>query len=102
MRIVNAKHTLVPYTTLFRSCGSITATRSIAVNQSLSNASATASANTICTGQTLILNGTEVGTPTTWSWTGPNSFTSSNQNPSVTISSVNQSGNYIVTATNAC
>jgi hypothetical protein len=57
----------------------------------------------ICTGSTLSLSATSV-TGATYSWTGPNSFTSSQQNPIVSISATTaMAGVYNVTSTvNGC
>ncbi len=57
-----------------------------------------ASSNTpICSGSTLNLTGSTTGV--TYNWTGPNSFTSSAQNPSITNTTTAASGDYIVTVT---
>ncbi len=52
----------------------------------------------ICAGQTLQLNASTVP-GATYSWTGPNSFTSSQQNPQIPSASISASGLYSVTAT---
>ena len=56
----------------------------------------------ICSGSTLLLTGTtDIGT--TYAWTGPNGFTSSLQNPTVTSTTTLASGNYLFSATlNGC
>lgn len=55
------------------------------------------------TGNTLNLNAASTSTGVTYSWTGPNSFTSAQQNPSVTAPSVAASGKYIMVVTlNGC
>ena len=64
---------------------------------------ASASSNTpVCQGNTLNLTGTtNIGT--TFSWSGPNSFTSSSQNPSITNLTAAAAGTYTFTATfNGC
>ncbi|MFC4511275.1 beta strand repeat-containing protein, partial [Flavobacterium buctense] len=64
---------------------------------------ATASSNTpVCSGSVLNLNGTtDIGT--TFTWTGPNSFTSSSQNPSISTVTTAAAGTYNFTATaNGC
>ncbi len=55
----------------------------------------------ICNGQTLNLNA--VGA-VTYTWSGPAAFTSTNQNPSITVASPTNSGVYTVTVTdlNSC
>jgi len=52
----------------------------------------------ICEGQTLNLTATGPA-GATYSWTGPNSFSSALQNPSISSVTVNASGTYNVTAT---
>lgn len=63
----------------------------------------TASANTpLCSGNTLNFT-TSTITGATWSWAGPNSFTSTVSNPSITNAQTNNTGNYYVTASlNGC
>ena len=83
-------------------CGSQTATVSIEVDTVIENlASAASPDDTICEGNTLNLNasGTNVNT---WNWTGPNGFTSAQQNPSIASAVTANSGDYIVAASNAC
>lgn len=53
-----------------------------------------------CTGNTISLTGTATGAAS-YSWTGPNGFTSSLQNPSVSSATSANSGNYILTVTSA-
>lgn len=52
----------------------------------------------ICVGQGLNLNGTG---GISYSWTGPNGFTSTSQNPNVSSTSLNNGGNYVLTVTDA-
>ncbi|MCP9769279.1 hypothetical protein EGI22_15295, partial [Lacihabitans sp. LS3-19] len=52
----------------------------------------------ICAGATLNLTASG---GTTYAWTGPNSFVSTDQNPSITSATVAMSGNYMVTVTDA-
>lgn len=59
---------------------------------------ATATPNPICTGNTLQL-GTTAGS--SYSWTGPNGFTSTIQNPSFLVTQTGQAGTYFVTVTSA-
>lgn len=57
----------------------------------------------VCEGETINL--TETGNKaTTWNWTGPNSFTSTDQNPTITVASLAAAGKYYVTGTddNGC
>jgi hypothetical protein len=51
----------------------------------------------VCTGQTLSLSAS--GSTTSYSWSGPNSFSSASQNPTRAISSTADGGTYSVTAT---
>jgi len=62
--------------------------------------SATAIANgPICSGANLNLN-ENGGDASSWSWTGPNSFSASIQNPTIVAATTLASGNYTVTITN--
>jgi len=55
----------------------------------------------ICEGQTINLSADAVGAQTySWSGPAPNSFSSSNQNPLISNSTLNMAGNYTVTVTN--
>jgi hypothetical protein len=78
-------------------------------SQSLASTSATLTVNTtaapvasnngpICVGQTLQLNASTIP-GATYSWTGPNSFASSQQNPSISSATLAAAGTYNVTAT---
>src|ERR1051326_4500293 len=84
---------------LFRSSSSGSAT--ITVNTSLT--APTASNNSpICDGQTLNLSASTVS-GATYSWTGPNGFSSSVQNPSIANATTAAAGTYSVTVTvNGC
>ncbi len=61
----------------------------------------TASSNApVCTGQSCNLTANPNGSPSgTWSWTGPNAFTSTQQNPVIPSVNAPQTGNYTVTNT---
>lgn len=65
------------------------------------NPTATATSNApVSLGGTIILTSSGGGT---YSWSGPNGFTSTNQNPVITPTTVNNYGNYTVTVTlNGC
>lgn len=55
------------------------------------------------TGNTLNLTSSSATSGVTYGWTGPNSFTSTSQNPSITAPTLAASGKYIVTVTlNGC
>jgi len=62
--------------------------------------SVTASTSTpvVCAGSSIFLNG-DAPTGYTYTWTGPNGFTSNQQNPSLSNVSTAASGTYIMTAT---
>lgn len=61
-----------------------------------------ADVNPVCEGEAIQLQATEV-TGATYQWTGPNNFTSSEQNPLIAGTTVASSGLYTVTATvNGC
>lgn len=59
------------------------------------NANAGAATNTFCTGSTINLFGSSAAV--SYSWNGPNSFTSSAQNPIITNAQINASGIYTLT-----
>ncbi|GGD51029.1 hypothetical protein GCM10011514_14110 [Emticicia aquatilis] len=57
----------------------------------------------ICQGQTLNLTTTNAGTGATYAWSGPNSFASTLQNPSIAAAKSTQNGTYSLTVTlNGC
>ena len=66
-----------------------------------SSVSATATPNPICEVQTLSLNGSATGA-TSWLWGGPNGFSSTLQNPTITNITTLGAGVYTLTATNSC
>jgi|GEM_PF-626994 gliding motility-associated-like protein len=80
-------------------CGSALATIAVTVNP-LPAATVASSNSPICAGQTLNLNSTAT-TGTSFHWTGPNSFTSGVQNPSIAGATTAASGTYTVTTTSA-
>jgi gliding motility-associated-like protein len=60
----------------------------------------TVNAVTICAGEVINLtSGTSFPGAVTYSWTGPNGFSSTDQNPSIVSSTTAMSGNYTVTVT---
>ncbi|MFZ4057979.1 MAG: beta strand repeat-containing protein, partial [Ferruginibacter sp.] len=61
----------------------------------------TASSNTpICEGGTVSMTGNVTGTATSYTWTGPNSFSSSVQNPTIISATTAAAGTYTFTALN--
>ncbi|MES2592166.1 MAG: hypothetical protein V4608_09795 [Bacteroidota bacterium] len=62
---------------------------------------AAATANPVCESATANLTGNATGAAT-WSWTGPNGFTSAQQNPSITAITLAGAGTYTLTASNSC
>lgn len=76
------------------SVASTTATVNTSPNASI------ATNSPICVGQTLTLEALPTGM-TSYSWSGPNNFTSTNRTPSITNAQANNSGNYNVTMTNS-
>jgi len=62
---------------------------------------ASAAPNPICVGSTLNLTGGATGA-TSWSWTGPNSYTSSSQSPTITNITTAGAGVYTLAASNNC
>jgi gliding motility-associated-like protein len=62
------------------------------------NPTATASSNTPCVGATLNLTS---GGGSGYSWSGPNSFSSTTQNPTIANAAISAGGSYTVTVTDA-
>ncbi len=85
------------------SCGSATAvnTSSVTVNSKPTGVTALGSPNPICASTTLTLTGSATNA-TSWSWTGPNSFTSTLQNPTISSITTAGAGVYTLTASNSC
>jgi len=82
-------------------CNQNTDTLTVTVKQ-LPNASATSN-SPVCPGSTLQLNGNAVTGATAYSWTGPNSFTSSSLSPSIPNAQAVNSGFYGFSVTaNGC
>jgi gliding motility-associated-like protein len=78
-------------------CPSAVGTVAVVINAT--PATPTASSNTpVCSGNTINLS-TPAVAGATYSWTGPNSFSSSVQNPSITTATIAMAGTYSVTVT---
>ncbi len=73
----------------------------ITVNNSPSAVSASVTTSSICAGSTLSLIGAATGN-TSWSWLGPNNFSSASQSPSISSATTAASGTYFLTAQNSC
>lgn len=69
------------------------------VDPSAPNTPTLTSNGPICSGNTLTLNATSTTPGVTYSWTGPNGFTSNIANPTIVNATTASSGNYFVTAT---
>ncbi len=85
----------------FGSCGSAIGSTSVTVNST--PATPTAGSNSpLCVGSTLNLTAANIS-GATYSWTGPDGFTSTSQNPSISNVTGAAAGTYTVTATrNGC
>jgi len=82
-------------------CGNIVPlTMNITVNASPSGVTASASPNPVCAGSTLTLTGGAT-VATSWSWTGPNGFNSTSQNPVINNVTSAGAGTYSLTVSNA-
>ena len=99
--ITTAGNGLYSVTATVNGCTSVAATIPVTVNAAPS-APAAASNSPLCTGNNLLLMaGNMAGA--SYAWTGPNGFSSSLQNPTITNAGTIQSGIYSVTATvNGC
>ncbi len=87
------------YTVTVTATGGCTATAQTTVTTNGTLSFVPTSNSPICENQTLNLNSPIVGG--TYSWSGPNSFTSAIQNPTVTSTTVAATGTYNVTITDA-
>lgn len=82
-------------------CGSGSASVVVTVNNVPQTVAASASPNPACAGNTVLLNGSATNA-TSWSWSGPNTFSAITQNTSVVNAQAAASGTYTLTATNTC
>ncbi|MGZ4055752.1 MAG: DUF7948 domain-containing protein, partial [Bacteroidia bacterium] len=87
--------TTATYTVIGNTSGCLdTATATVTINPS---PTASGTGATVCSGSTINLSSAGGGT---YSWTGPNSFTSTSQNPNIMNATIADAGNYIVTVSN--
>ncbi|HLP20994.1 MAG TPA: gliding motility-associated C-terminal domain-containing protein, partial [Chitinophagales bacterium] len=94
-------HTGAYTLTASNACNSLTSTVNVTVNDAPRSVTASATPNPACAGNTISLSGSALDA-TSYSWTGPNSFTASSQNPVIANAQSNATGTYTLTATNAC
>ncbi|PCJ85559.1 MAG: hypothetical protein COA57_07380, partial [Flavobacteriales bacterium] len=88
--------------TASNNCGTSTAScTAITINTAPTAVSASGAPDPICEGNTLTLTGGATGA-TSWSWTGPNSYTSSVQSPTIAGITTAGAGVYTLTASNTC
>ncbi|GAA4318863.1 PKD domain-containing protein [Flaviaesturariibacter amylovorans] len=78
-------------------CSSPAGTVDVTVNPT--PATPTVSAPAVCSGNTLLLSASSSTAGVSWSWTGPNSFTSAVAAPSISNAATTASGSYTVRAT---
>jgi hypothetical protein len=79
-------------------CGTSSAANTVVTITSLPAAPTAGNNGPICDGKTLSLTASTI-TGASYNWTGPNNFTSNDQNPVITNFSATNAGNYSVTAT---
>jgi hypothetical protein len=81
-------------------CPSLPSTLNVVVNQT--PAGVTAGSNSpVCSGNTINLTGASTTSGVTYAWSGPNSYASGVQSPSISGSTVAMSGTYTLTVSNA-
>ena len=87
-------------TQTINNCNSSQASIAVVVNQTPITPTVN-SKITVCSGNSINLTANTSTPSATYSWSGPNSFTSNLQNPSIPNSTTNTAGTYTVTATSA-
>ncbi len=80
-------------------CPSVAGSVAVTVNPLPANPVASATATSVCAGGTINLTTTSTGP--TWSWTGPNGFTSNIQDPSIPNATIAAGGTYTLTVYSA-
>ncbi|WP_161499174.1 DNA/RNA non-specific endonuclease [Flavipsychrobacter stenotrophus] len=84
------------------SCGTTAATTAaITVNGNPTAVTATPTPAAVCSGSALTLTGAATGA-TSYSWSGPDGFTSTNLSPAAITTNTNSAGVYTLVATNSC
>lgn len=78
-------------------CTSAAGTTTVVVNAAPATPTPTSN-SPVCSGQSILLDGPTVA-GATYSWTGPNGFTSTLENPTVSAASVSDAGTYALTVT---
>ncbi len=100
--VVTASSAGVYTVTASNSCGTSTVyTSAITINNIPTSLSAGLSSSSICVGGTLTLTGAAANA-FSYSWSGPDGFTSTNLNPASFTVGTASAGVYTLTATNAC
>lgn len=87
--------------TAINSCGNSQSSVLVSLETAPTNVTASANLTNICANSSLVLSGNANGA-SSFSWSGPNGFTSAFQNPSVANITLADSGLYTLTATNTC
>ena len=87
------------YTLTVKNSSGCTSTTEVEVGATGNSVNATATANTPCAGDMLQLTGASTTTGVTYAWTGPNSFTSTQQNPQISNATSANAGTYTLTVT---
>ena len=87
------------YTLTVRNANGCVASSTVIVSNEGNNVDAQASANTTCVGGTIQLTGLSNTEGVTYSWSGPQNFTSSTQNPTIANATTEYNGVYTLTVT---
>ncbi len=98
VQVCPTSNTTYTAVTTYTRCDGFTITVSAPIT--INNSYTVTNNSPICAGQTLSLSVTGAPANATYTWTGPSGFTSNLQNPVITNTSPNQSGNYTVTIGN--